>query len=277
MVRRKRTDTSLKKPPILSGPLRSIEASRQAVGRFTKPTADFTQALAREIVRNLTNIGQFTTRPFRRPNSSGRKMTIGESPILLDTSILIDGRILPIVNSGFLAGTLVIPQFVLGEVQHIADSSDSLRRAKGRRGLEVALKLKGQKANSLIKYKVVTDDIAEQQEVDHKLVILAKRWKGRLLTVDYNLASLARSHGVKVLNIMDLAQALKVSVVPGEEIQVKITHEGKEREQGVGYLADGTMIVVDGAKHLIDQVATVVITKVHHTPAGQLFFARLPL
>ena len=271
-----RTDSIVKKPPILSGPLRGIEASRQAMGRFAKPTADFTQALAREIVRNLTNIGQITTRPFRRPVSNGKKPSVvGEQPVLLDTSVLIDGRILPIVNSGFLAGTLVVPQFVLGEVQHIADSSDSLRRAKGRRGLDVVEKLKGQKVNVFVKCKIVTDDVPEQAEVDHKLVMLAKRWKGRLLTVDYNLASLARSHGVKVLNVMDLAQALKVSVVPGQDVQMKITHEGKEREQGVGYLDDGTMIVVDGAKHLLDQTVTVVITKVHHTPAGQLFFARL--
>lgn len=265
MIKTKQTDSSLKKPPIFSGPLWGIAASR-----------DFTQALAREIVKNLTNIGQITTRPFRRGPTNGKKTSIvGEQPILLDTSVLIDGRILPIVNSGFLTGTLVVTQFVLGEVQHIADSSDSLRRAKGRRGLEVVEKLKGQKANPMAKYKVVSDDVVEQHEVDHKLVYLAKRWKGRLLTVDYNLASLARSHGVRVLNITDLAQALKVSVVPGEEIQIKITHEGKEREQGVGYLPDGTMIVVDNAKHLVDQNATVVITKVHHTPAGQLFFARL--
>ncbi len=276
MARTKQTDSSIKKPPILSGPLRGIEASRLAMGRFTKPTADFTQALAREIVKNLTNIGQITTRPFRRPAANGKKPSVvGEQPVLLDTSVLIDGRILPIVNSGFLAGTLVVPQFVLGEVQHIADSSDSLRRAKGRRGLEIVEKLKGQKTNSFVKCKIVSDDIPEQVEVDHKLVYLAKRWRGRLLTIDYNLASLARSHGVKVLNVMDLAQALKVSVVPGEEIQMKITHEGKEREQGVGYLDDGTMIVVDNAKHLLDQTVTVIITKVHHTPAGQLFFARL--
>lgn len=276
MARTKQTDSSIKKPPILSGPLRGIEASRLAMGRFTKPTADFTQALAREIVKNLTNIGQITTRPFRRPEANGKKPSVvGEQPVLLDTSVLIDGRILPIVNSGFLAGTLVVPQFVLGEVQHIADSSDSLRRAKGRRGLEIVEKLKGQKTNSFVKCKVVSDDIPEQAEVDHKLVYLAKRWRGRLLTIDYNLASLARSHGVKVLNVMDLAQALKVSVVPGQDLQMKITHEGKEREQGVGYLDDGTMIVVDNAKHLLDQTVTVIITKVHHTPAGQLFFARL--
>lgn len=269
MTKNKRTDSGIKKPPIL-------EASRLAMGRLTKPTTDFTQALAREIVKNLTNIGQITTRPFRRPPSNGKKPSVvGEQPVLLDTSVLIDGRILPIVNSGFLAGTLVVPQFVLGEVQHIADSSDSLRRAKGRRGLEVVEKLKGQKTNNLVKCKVVSDDIPEQAEVDHKLVYLAKRWKGRLLTVDYNLASLARSHDVKVLNVMDLAQALKVSVVPGQDLQMKITHEGREREQGVGYLDDGTMIVVDNAKHLLDQTVTVIITKVHHTPAGQLFFARL--
>lgn len=242
------------------------------------PSTEFTRALAREIVKNLTTIGQFTTRPFRREprvEKAPNKGTIGEHPMVVDTSVLIDGRILPIVSSGFIVGTLVIPRVVLGEVQHIADSADPVRRAKGRRGLEVVGKLKGQKTNPAVNVKVVDDDVDGTAEVDHKLVALARMWSAKLVTVDFNLAGVARAQGVKVLNINDLAQALKMAIVPGEELTIKITHEGKEREQGVGYLSDGTMIVVDRARGLVGTDVAVVVTKIHQTPAGQLFFARL--
>lgn len=252
---------------------------------LTKPTAEFTRALATEIVRNLTNIGKFTTRPFHRNQKNGgtnKELQLGEYPILVDTSILIDGRILPVVNSGLIVGTLLVPQFVLGEVQHIADSPDTLRRAKGRRGLEVTGKLRGQKANPLVKTKIINEDIPEAAEVDHKLVALARRWKSlpagrqvRLMTVDFNLAQLARTQGVRVVNLNDLAQALKPAIIAGEELTIKITHEGKERQQGVGYLPDGTMIVVDNARDKVGLDVVIVVTKVHQTPAGQLFFARL--
>lgn len=242
--------------------------------------AGFTQALAREIVRNLTSIGQFTTRPFRHQAHSEKKQTVelGDNPILVDTSVIIDGRILSIVNSGFLVGSLLIPQFVLGEIQHIADSSDSLRRAKGRRGLDIVNKLKGQRVNSLVKTTILSDDPVEIKEVDHKLIALAKQWNAKhvkLMTVDFNLAHLARVQGVRVLNVNDLSQAMKVAIIPGEELDLKLTHEGREREQGVGYLRDGTMIVVDHARDSVGSEVTVVITKIHQTPAGQMFFARL--
>lgn len=240
---------------------------------LARPTAAFTQALAREIVKNLTNIGNITTRHFRRGKKE-KKAPKGEYPLLLDTSILIDGRILAIANSGFLVGTMLIPKFVLREVQYIADSADSIRRAKGRRGLEVATKLTGIK-NSLIKARVIDEEVETEKEVDQKLVTLAKKWKIRLVTVDFNLAHLARARGVKVVSVMDLAQALKIAIVPGEEMTVKITHEGKEREQGISYLPDGTMIVVDNAKEKIGSDVVIVVTKIHQTPAGQLFFARL--
>jgi uncharacterized protein YacL len=251
-----------------------------------KPTGDFTKSLAREIVKNLVAIGQFTTRPFNREKDQKeqpeKQPELGEYPMLVDTSVLIDGRILPIVNSGFLSGTLIIPQFVLGEVQHIADSSDSLRRAKGRRGLDMVGKLRWQRANPLIKVKILDDDLPEVKEVDHKLIALAKKWRNlpsgktiRVLTVDFNLAHLARAQGVAVLNIHDMAQALKLSLVPGEELTLKIAHEGKEHAQGVGYLTDGTMIVVDEAKDKVGIDVVAVITKIHQTAAGQLFFARL--
>lgn len=242
---------------------------------IVKPTTAFTQALAREIVKNLTALGEMTTRPFHRTPTPETKETIGEHPIMVDTSILIDGRILQIVNSGFVSGTLVITQFILIEVQHIADDSDPMRRAKGRRALDVIGKLKSQKVNPWLKVKIVTDDPTEVKEVDSKLVTLAKRWNGVLLTVDFNLAHVARAQGVRVLNVNDLAQAMKVALVAGEEFTIKITHEGRERDQGVGYLADGTMVVVENGKDRVDTEVQVIVTKIHQTPAGQLFFARM--
>jgi uncharacterized protein YacL len=163
----------------------------------------------------------------------------------------------------------------LGEVQHIADSADALRRAKGRRGLDVVNVLKSQRNNPLVTTKLVSDNEPGTKEVDQKLVNLGKQWKVPLLTVDFNLAQVARANGVKVLNINDLAQALKIALMPGEEMTVKITHEGKERQQGVGYLSDGTMVVVEDTRGRVGQDVVALITKVHQTPAGQLFFARL--
>lgn len=243
-----------------------------------KPTRAFTKELAREIVKNLTALGKLTARPFQRPVSAEPQPLIrpeGEYPILVDTSVFIDGRLFPIVNSGFLVATLLISQSVLGELQHIADSADSMRRAKGRRGLEVLNALKNQKNNPGVHLKIISDSQKEAVVVDQKLIQLAKLWKCRLLTVDFNLAQVARAQGVKVMNINDLAQALKVALITGEEVTVKITHEGKERKQGVGYLPDGTMVVVEETKDRVGQDIVAIITKVHQTPAGQLFFARL--
>ncbi len=251
------------------------EGGKAPVSTQLAPTAAFTQALAREIVKNLTALGQLTTR-FRRPPADKKKQPdLGDRPILVDTSVLIDGRILPVVNSGFLTGTLVIPDFILGEVQHIADSADSLRRAKGRRGLEIVTKLRGQRVNPLIKTKIISGNGLGAASADLKLVELARRWRAAMLTVDFNMAQVARARGVKVLNINDLAQAMKVALVPGEEFTIKITHEGRERMQGVGYLTDGTMVVVDNARDKVGADVVVIVTKIHQTPAGQLFFARL--
>ena len=145
---------------------------RQAFDMLAKPTTAFTQALAHEIVKNLTTIGQITTGPFRRSFEKRKKIqtSLGDNPILIDTSVLIDGRILPIVNSGFMGGTLVIPEFVLRELQHIADDPDTLRRAKGRRGLDVVGKLKGQKVNRLVSVKIIKEDEENVKEVAHKIV-----------------------------------------------------------------------------------------------------------
>jgi uncharacterized protein YacL len=267
------TDASGKTP--VSDASVAIKPSNVTLEHLTKQPREFTQLLAREIVKNLTALGQITRSPFRSRKAPDKKESVGEYPILVDTSVLIDSRILPIVNSGFLTGTLIIPRFVLLEVQHIADESDPMRRAKGRRALDIVGKLTGQKVNPWAKVKVVRDDPADTKEVDSKLVVLAKRWGGALLTVDFNLAHVARAQKVRVINIHDLAQAMKVALTAGEEITIKITHEGREREQGVGYLPDGTMVVVENAKGLLNQDVAVMITKIHQTPAGQLFFGRL--
>lgn len=264
--------TMKKQKPVIDKQEKPIVSPAPSVVR---PTTAFTQALAREIVKNLTALSEMTTRPFHRVAAPETKESIGEHPILVDTSVLIDGRIFSIINSGFLSGTLVITQFVLTEVQHIADDADPMRRAKGRRALDVINKLKSQKVNPWAKTKVVSDNPAEVNEVDSKLVSLAKSWGAVLLTVDFNLAHVARAQGVRVLNVNDLAQAMKVALVAGEEFALKITHEGREREQGVGYLADGTMVVVENAKGRVGEDVQVVVTKIHQTPAGQLFFARM--
>jgi uncharacterized protein YacL len=242
-----------------------------------KPTAKFTRILAQEIVKNLTALGEFTARPFHREERQNNKNTSFQTysdPVFVDTSVLIDSRIHFIVASGFFAGTLLIPQFILAELQHIADSADTLRRTKGRLGLDVVNKLKSQRVNERVSVKIINQDTPDIKEVDHKLIYLAKQQKARLLTVDFNLAQLARAQGVKILNINDLAQAIKIALVPSEEVTVRISHAGKEREQGVAYLDDGTMIVVDDAKSRVGQDMIVIITKIHQTSAGQLFFAR---
>ncbi len=283
----KRTNKAAKKKIETPAPADVVAEvqKKYSFGSFKKPPSEFTKALADEIVRGLTSFSKFT-HSFRRkdgeaaPETAEKMVELGEYPILVDTSVLIDGRILPIVNSGFITGTLLVPQFVLGEVQHIADSSDAIRRAKGRRGLDVVGKLRWQKVNPLVKMKIIESDLPEVKEVDHKLVAFARKWKAqsphiRLLTVDFNLAHLARAQGVQVLNVHDIGQALKVSLVPGEEFTVKIAHAGKEHAQGVGYLEDGTMVVVDNAADKVGVDVVVIITKIHQTAAGQLFFARL--
>lgn len=267
---RKETGTSEK-------PTKKVETPPAESIARQNPT-EFAAMVAREIVKTIS-FQNLRIRPFARDLHIEEIKDIpapeGENLILIDTSVLIDGRILPIVNSGFMAGTLLVPEFVLGEIQHIADSSDSLRRAKGRRGLEVINKLTTQKTNELIVTKIIKDDVPSVKEVDHKLAALAKQWKTKLLTVDFNLAQLARAEGIKVLNINDLANAIKLSLIPGEELVIKITHEGKEREQGVGYLPDGTMVVVENAKDKVGIDVVALLSKVHQTAAGQLFFAKL--
>ncbi|MGO4890091.1 PIN/TRAM domain-containing protein [Anaerobacillus sp. MEB173] len=190
---------------------------------------------------------------------------------ILDTSVIIDGRIADICQTGFLEGTLVIPEFVLEELQHIADSSDVLKRNRGRRGLDILNKI--QKELS-IKVEIYEGDFEEIQEVDSKLVKLAKVVNGLVVTNDFNLNKVCELQGVPVLNINDLANAVKPIVLPGEELNVQVIKDGKEYNQGVAYLDDGTMIVVEGGRDYIGKQIDVLVTSVLQTSAGRMIFAK---
>ncbi|RJQ46601.1 MAG: PIN domain-containing protein [Nitrospiraceae bacterium] len=191
---------------------------------------------------------------------------------LIDTSVIIDGRIADVCETGFLEGTFIIPQFILQELQHIADSADSMRRARGRRGLDVLHKI--QKMSN-ITVKIVDEDFPKIKEVDAKLVALARLLGAKIVTNDFNLNKVAGLQGVTVLNLNELANAVKPVVLPGETMNIFIVKEGKEFNQGVGYLDDGTMVVVDNARKLINQQIDVVVTSVLQTTAGRMIFAKL--
>jgi uncharacterized protein YacL len=190
---------------------------------------------------------------------------------ILDTSVIIDGRIADICATGFLEGTLVVPQFVLRELQQVADSSDSLKRNRGRRGLDILQKVQ-KMAN--VHVQIVEHDFPEVKEVDLKLIELARQITGKIVTNDFNLNKVAQLRGVQVLNINELANSLKPVVLPGEVMRVFILKEGKEQGQGVGYLDDGTMVVVDQAKKALGKTIEVSVTSVLQTTAGKMIFCR---
>jgi uncharacterized protein YacL len=190
---------------------------------------------------------------------------------ILDTSVIIDGRIADICETGFVDGQLVIPQFVLRELQLVADSADTLKRNRGRRGLDVLQRI--QKMANL-EVQIVEEDFAHIRDVDMKLIELAKRLDGKIITNDFNLNKVAQLHGVEVLNINELTNALKPVVLPGEVMRVFILKEGKEYNQGVAYLDDGTMVVVDNAKRMISKTIDVSVTSVLQTTAGKMIFGR---
>lgn len=190
---------------------------------------------------------------------------------ILDTSVIIDGRIADICKSGFIEGPLLIPSFVLEELRHIADSSDALKRNRGRRGLDILNRIRKELD---VMVQIYEQDFEDISEVDTKLVRLAQVLQGKIITNDYNLNKVAELQGVKVLNINELANAVKPVVLPGEEMTVQVIKDGKEMGQGVAYLDDGTMIVVDGGRKFINQTITVLVTSVLQTAAGRMIFAK---
>jgi uncharacterized protein YacL len=201
-----------------------------------------------------------------------RRQDHSEDVILLDTSVIIDGRILDICKTKFLTGKIVIPKFVLKELQQIADSTDPIKRQRGRRGLEI---LHSIQKESGLDISLHDEDFPEVLEVDAKLVKLAKLLEAKILTVDFNLNRVAGIQGIRVLNINELSNALKPVVFPGEEMQLKLIKEGKEHNQAVGYLDDGTMVVVEDARRLIGQEVKVVVTSVLQTQAGRMIFTKI--
>ncbi len=190
--------------------------------------------------------------------------------VLLDTSVIIDGRIADISRTGFISGVITVPRFILAELQHIADSPDVLRRNRGRRGLEMLNKLQKESA---VPIRIVDMDVEGVREADDRLVLLAKQLHCPIITNDYNLNRVAELQGVSVLNINELANAVKAVVLPGEGMQVRVIQEGKEIGQGVGYLDDGTMVVVENGRRYMNETISVVVTKVLQTAAGRMLFA----
>lgn len=212
---------------------------------------------------------------FQLTKTSSHRAAPSRSPAagykILDTSVIIDGRIADIARTGFIEGTLLIPSFVLQELQHIADSSDMLKRNRGRRGLDI---LNRMQKESKVAVQIIDEDFDDLGEVDAKLVRLAQLKGAKVLTNDFNLNKVAELQGVEVLNINELANSVKPVVLPGEEMMVHVIKDGKEQGQGVGYLDDGTMIVVDGGRPYIGESVGVMVTSVLQTAAGRMIFAK---
>ena len=247
----------------------AVILSRTAVG---EPTKSFLECAALLVLGYLGLVLGWQ----KGGDLRGRLFAERPAPVLtlklLDTSVLIDGRIADVCEAQFIDGVLVIPQFVLHELQMVADSSDPLKRQRGRRGLEVLQRI--QKIPH-VEVRVVEDDFPQATDVDHKLIELARRDAAKIVTNDFNLNKVATVQGVSVLNVNQLAKALKPVVLPGEQMRVFILREGKEANQGVAYLDDGTMVVVDGARRFLNKTIDIAVTSVHQTTAGKMIFGRL--
>ncbi len=220
--------------------------------------------------KKFTDVSKITE-IFKKPQSKETENYGEFNPKILDTSVIIDGRISDIAKTGFVEGPIIIPEFVLKELRHIADSADSLKRTKGRRGLDI---LKDIQTQMDVEVRIVSIDFDDVEEVDIKLLKLAQKMHGSVVTNDFNLNKVANLHGVKVLNINELSNAVKPNAIPGEEMEVFVIKEGKENNQGVAYLDDGTMIVVEDGRKLIGKSLKVVVTSVLQTPAGRMIFAK---
>lgn len=234
----------------------------------TRFATDLADQVAKTVMERLPKVLS------RRKSGAKKKKDAFENPLFLDTSAIIDGRILEVARLGFLTGTIVVPEFILSELKHIADSEEQLRRSKGRRGLDVLNEFKKIKG---IKLKILDQiQISDgAKEIDDKLLSLSKQYKGKLITSDFNLNKKAKVLGIAVLNVNELANVLKTVALPGEEFSVSIIAPGKGRGQGVGYLPDGTMVVVEeGALHL-DKTVLVIVSRTIQTAAGRMLFTKV--
>ncbi len=217
-------------------------------------------------------IGYKKGREYGKPGKRPPTRVVGETKIL-DTSVIIDGRIADVAEAGFISGTMIIPKFIIKELQHIADSSEPIKRVRGRRGLDVLKRMQKEIPNVTI--KITNHDFPNIKEADLKLVELARKLRGIIITNDFNLNKVAGLQNVKVMNLNQLSNALKPVVLPGETMTIHVVKEGKEENQGVGYLEDGTMVVVDEAKRYLGDEIDVSVTSVLQTPTGRMIFSRV--
>lgn len=248
--------------------------SLSAAGFYVEPVVgkwigDFIGLFSRKVAQEMISQLRLPKMPLVRGERTEKEKWV--NPILVDTSALIDGRIADVIESGFVFGTIIIPDFILVELQHIADNADSLKRGRGRRGLEV---LENIKNSSLVKTQVYDTGQISLKNIDDRLLRLGKTLKAKILTNDFNLNKIATVSGVKILNINELANAMKTTLLPGEEIEVKVIQEGKEKSQGVGYLPDGTMIVVENGAGFVGKKVIAKVSRVIQTVAGRMIFTQ---
>lgn len=257
---------------LLSGAIGFLVFPDLATRATTMTISLFNFVISRISTEVSSQIIRLPREPFHLPFTS-QSANLGVSlsrPLILDTSAIIDGRILDIAKTGFLTGTILLPTFVVVELQQVADSSDFLKRGRGRRGFEVIENLKKIKG---LRIEMWDKEVA-QKSVDMKLVTLAKNLHGKILTCDFNLNKVASIANIAVLNINDLANAVKTVALPGERLKLKIIHLGKDSKQGVGYLPDGTMIVVENGAEDVGQEMSIEVTKMLQIPAGRMIFAK---
>lgn len=244
-----------------------------ALSKF--PQGRFVSLIAEEVAKMLAKRLPGIIRHPKSKNNNNSKKKIRQlaekNPIFLDTSAIIDGRIFEVINLGLFTGVFVVLESILLELKHIADSQDMVKRVRGRKGLDLLEQLKKGKRNKVI---VLPDSDLENKEVDEKLIQSSKNHKGRIITCDYNLEKKATISGVLTINVNTMANHLKITAVPGEALHIAILHKGKEIGQGVGYLDDGTMLVVENAAEDLGQTVDVVVSRVIQTTAGRILFAK---
>lgn len=253
---------------VLIGLLTYAQISAWVVKTTTQLIGDLIGAIAGEVAERIS----------RKPVSSlehSKEIEFSPDTIIVDTSSIIDGRILDVAKTGFLCGNILVPAFVLLELQQVADSSDSIKRAKGRKGFETLNQMKKIKGLKIEVWEADLPELKKSKTVDEKLVNLAKHFKAKLLTCDFNLNRVAKFRGISVLNVNELANSLKTLPIPGENISVKIVHVGKDKHQGIGYLGDGTMIVVKDGAEMIGKETEIEVVKVLQGNAGRMVFGRV--
>lgn len=221
---------------------------------------------------SFKNISGLLNSVILQPLKSGQQKSKNFDSVVVDSSVLIDRRVVDIAKAGFLPQVLLVPRFVIKEIQNIADSKDNDRREKGHRGLDSVNDLKKIKQKT---FEITTEEFKDIPEVDHKLIALAKKKNASLLTTDFNLNKVATSEGISVLNINELAQSMRPDLLPGQELIVKVIHHGKDKTQGVGYLEDGTMIVIEQGGNSLNKQLRVRITRALQTTAGKMYFAKV--